>query len=129
MNRVANLVRAANGDPERGSAEDMAGYYSGFDLAALTQDCALVELDGALVGYGRISWEDAATGDHGEIGGVLNVEPDLVGRGIEERLVDHAVRRAAALVRTRGATMPSVVRIWATGRDLAQQAALDAAGF
>ena len=65
MNRVANLVREANGDPERGSVEDMAGYYSGFDQAALAEDCALVEHEGALVGYWRISWEDAASGDHG----------------------------------------------------------------
>jgi mycothiol synthase len=129
MNRVANLVRAANGEPERSSVEDMAAYYSGFDQAALAQDCALVELDGSLVGYARISWEDAATGDHGEIGGILNVDPAIVGRGVEGRLVEHAVHRAATLVKTRGATLPSVVRIWTTGRDLAQHAALEAAGF
>lgn len=129
MNRVANLVGAANGDPERRTVEGMDGYYAGFDQEALALDCAIVELDGRMVGYGRISWEDAASRDHGEIGGVLNIDPDLVGRGIEERLVEHAVGRAATLVRTRGASMPSVVHIWATGRDIGQHAALEAAGF
>jgi mycothiol synthase len=129
MNRIANLVGAANGDPAHRTVEGMDGYYSGFDQEALALDCAIVELDGGMVGYGRISWEDSAEGDHGEIGGVLNVDPALVGRGIEERLVEHAVRRAAALIQTRGATLPSVVHIWATGRDVAQQRALEAAGF
>jgi len=129
MNRVAGLVRAANGDPEMGSIEQMDGYYSGFDQEALAHDCALVELDGSLVGYARISWEDAASGDHGEIGGVLNIDPAFQGRGIEERLVAHAVRRAGELIRTRGASMPSVVHVLATGRDTAQHAALEAAGF
>jgi mycothiol synthase len=129
MNRVAGLVRAANGDLELGSVEQMDGYYSGFDQAALARDCAIVELDGRVVAYGRISWEDSASGDHGEIGGVLNVDPAAEGRGIEERLVGHAVHRAGELVRTRGATMPSVVHVFATARDVAQQAALEAAGF
>ncbi|MBI3752164.1 MAG: GNAT family N-acetyltransferase [Chloroflexi bacterium] len=129
MNRVANLVRAANGDPELGTVADMDGYYIGFDQDALTLDCALAEHDGRVVGYGRISWEDLATGEGGEIGGVLNVDPALVGRGIEARLVEHAISRTRTLVETRGRTASSVVRIWATGRDTAQQAALEAAGF
>lgn len=129
MNRVANLVRAANGDPELGSVADMDGYHSGFDQEALAFNCALVELDGRVVGYGRTSWEDLATGEGGEIGGVLNVDPAVVGRGIEARLVEHAVRRSRTLVQTRGRTSSSVVRIWATGRDAAQHAALEAAGF
>lgn len=128
MCRVGNLVRTANGDHE-GSVADMDGYYSGFDQAALGLDCALVELDGTVVGYGRTSWEDAANGEGGEIGGFMAIDPALAGRGIEQLLVEHAVRRAATLVRTRGATHPSVARIWSTGRATAQHAALEAAGF
>jgi ribosomal protein S18 acetylase RimI-like enzyme len=129
MNRVANLVRLANGDPELGSVAAMDGYYAGFDQDALPDDCALVELDGRLAGYARISWEDSASGVGGEIGGILNIDPELAGRGIEQRLVDHAVHRARALVRTRGASAPSVVRIYTTARDVAQHEALEAAGF
>lgn len=128
MCRVGNLVRRANGDHD-GTVADMDGYYSGFDQEALALDCAIVELDGVVVGYGRTSWEDAADGEGGEIGGFMGVDPALAGLGIERLLVERAVRRAATLIRTRGATQPSVVRVWSTGRATAQHAALEAAGF
>jgi len=128
MNRVANAVRAANGDPNLGSVADMDRYYGRFDQVELPRDCAVVEVDGMVVAYGRASWDELSNGD-GQISCALNVDPALAGRGIVERLIDHAIRRAATLIETRGRERTTHFWIFATDRDVDQIKALEAAGF
>ena len=128
MNRVANRVRAATGDPNQGSVADMEHFYGGLDQADLPRDCVVVEVDGSVVAYGRASWEDLSTGD-AEIGAFMNVDPDWSGRGIEERLTAHAVRRAAELVRARGAERTSFLRMWLDAGATAERRAVEAAGL
>ena len=55
--------------------------------------------------------------------------PAYAGKGIEERLTEHAPRRASVLVRERGTERTSYVRMWIGGRDTAQQRAAEAAGL
>jgi len=128
MNRVANAVRTVNGDPNLGSVADMDSYYARFDQLALPDDCAVVEVDGTVVAYGRASWDELSNGD-GEIGCALNVDPAFAGRGIVERLIDHAVRRAATLIVTRGHERTTHFWVFATDRDVDQIRALETAGF
>jgi mycothiol synthase len=128
MNRVANLVRRATGDPNVSSVADMESFYARFDLADLQADCVVVEVDGAVVAYGRASWEDLSTGD-AEIGAFMNIDPAWRGRGIEERLTAHAVRRAAALVPARGLERTSSLHMWIDEHALAERRAVEAAGL
>jgi ribosomal protein S18 acetylase RimI-like enzyme len=128
MNRVANRVRAAAGNPSNGSVAEMDAFYRGLDAAALPADCVIVELDGVVVAYGRASWEELSAGD-AEIGAFMNVDPAQAGRGIEERLTEHALRRAAALVRERGTERASFLRMWIGDQAVHELRAAEAAGL
>lgn len=130
MAATAAAVRADNGDRELGTVADIDNHYAHLDQAALPRDCALVELDGRTAAYGRASWGELADGG-AQVEAILNIRPDARGIGIEELLVDHAVRRARELVAD-----PSVARgraaslvVFVTGRDTVQRAVLDERGF
>jgi GNAT superfamily N-acetyltransferase len=125
---VANAVRAHNGDPEVGTIADMDNYYSRFDQARLLRDCALVELDGRVVAYGRFSFESMATGEH-VVSGVLNIEPAARGGSIEGLLLHHAITRADELATELGAGRHIELAVVVTDRDPELQAAVDALGF
>lgn len=125
---VSNAVRAYNDDPEVGTVAEMDNYYSRFDEARLGRDCALVELDGRVVAYGRFSWEAMATGEH-LVSGVLNVEPTARGRGVEELLIRHAIDRTEELATELGAGRDVALSLGVTDRDATLQRILEALGF
>jgi mycothiol synthase len=98
MNRVANLVRAANGDPMSMSSDDMDNYYARFDQELLALDCVLAELDGRVVGYARATWEAMAVGGS-QVNAIMNVDPGAGDEGIAELLAGHVVARGGTLIR------------------------------
>jgi len=128
MNRVANLVRAASGEPSNRGVAEMDAFYSSLDPDELPADCVIVEADGVVVAYGRATWEDLSTGD-AEIGAFMNVDPAFAGRGIEERLVEHALRRAAEIVDKRGPEPTAHLRMWIGDRHVHERRAAEAAGL
>ena len=128
MNRVANAVRAFNGDPNVGTVADMDNHYAHLENADLPLDCALVELDGRVVAYGRASRVELITGDQ-QVECIMNLEPDARGRGIEELLLGHALRRAEKIVAEFGLDRPIAVTAYVMARDESQRVAVEAAGF
>ncbi|HEX8025954.1 MAG TPA: GNAT family N-acetyltransferase [Candidatus Limnocylindrales bacterium] len=128
MTAVANAVRAGNGDPDVGTVADMDNYYRRFDQARLPSDCALVELDGAVVAYGRISWEDMANGEH-LASGILNTSPAVRGGSIEGLLLEHAIDRANTLAVELGGGRDVFLGIAIPDKDPEQLAAAIALGF
>jgi mycothiol synthase len=128
MNRVANLVRAANGNPSNTPVEDMDAHYRQFDQAELPADCAIAELDGVVMAYCRASWEALSDGD-GEVGAFMNIDPSFAGQGLEGRLTGHGLRRARELIRLHGHDRSSYLRMWIGARDIDQQRAAEAVGL
>jgi ribosomal protein S18 acetylase RimI-like enzyme len=130
MQDAAAAVRAFNRERELGTVADLDNHYAHLDQVALPLDCALVELDGTVVAYGRASWGELADGG-AQVECVLNIRPDARGRGVEELLADHAIRRARELngdpAVTRGRTVNLVVFV--SGRDDVQRAVLAHLGF
>ena len=130
MAATAAAVRADNGDRELGTVADMDNHYAHLDQAALPRDCALVELDGRVVAYGRASWGELADGG-AHVESILNIQPAARGRGVEELLAGHAIRRArelaADLALTRGRPVDLVVFV--SGRDEVQRSVLTGLGF
>lgn len=116
MTRVAAAVRAFNGDAELGTVADMDNRYAHLEHADLPRDCALVELDGRVVAYGRASWEPLANGER-LVECILNIEPSARGRGVEDLLLGHALRRALELIAEIGEDATTRVMIYVTGRD------------
>ena len=125
---VSNAVRAHNDDPQVGTVADMDNYYGRFDAERLRRDCALVELDGEVVAYGRFSWEDMANGEH-LVDGVLNVLPRVRGGSIEGLLLGHAIDRTEELAVELGAGRDVHLSVNVTDRDPELQAAAEALGF
>jgi GNAT superfamily N-acetyltransferase len=126
MSPVANAVRAHNGSRQMQTVADMTNYYSRFDQAALLRDCALVEVGGAVVAYGRVSFEHMATGDR-VVSGILNVHPDHRGVAVEALLLRHAIDRAEELALEHGE--PLDLQIVVPDRAPEQRAAAEALGF
>lgn len=128
MNDVSNAVRVFNGDPNIGTIADMDNYYGHLEHADLPRDCRLVELDGAVVAYGRASWNALANGE-GQVDGILNIHPDHRGRGIEDLLVDHAIRRSGEIISIRGTAIRTRIILYVTGNDPHQARVAEGRGF
>jgi len=128
MTRVANAVGAFNGDPSERSIAGMDNYYAHLEHADLPRDCAVVELDGRVVAYGRASRTELISGAF-QVECILNVEPDARGRGVEELLLGHALRRAEEILADFGRDRPMAVTAFVMGWDESQRVAVEAAGF
>ena len=128
MNDVANAVRASNGDPDYGTVADMDNYYGHLEHADLPRDCALAELDRNVVAYCRASWQPMADGT-AQVDCIMNVDPGLRGIGIEDLLLDHALRRAADHVATAGPIVTTRILCFAIGKDPGQRRRLESRGF
>ena len=130
MQDTAAAVRLDNGEREIGTVADLDNHYAHLDQAALPRDCALVELDGRVVAYGRASWGELADGG-AQVECILNIEPDARGRGVEELLVDHAIRRARELnadPAINGGRQANLA-VFVSGRDDVQRTVLGNLGF
>jgi ribosomal protein S18 acetylase RimI-like enzyme len=128
MSRVANAVRAFNGDPNLGSVADMDNHYAHLEHADLARDCALVELDGRVVAYGRASRQEMITGDR-QVECILNIEPASRGLGVEELLIRHALLRSESIIAEYGRDKAIAVLVFVTSRDEAQLRVVESAGF
>ena len=128
MNAVANAVRAFNGDAELGTVADMDNHYAHLEHADLPRDCVLVEIGDKVVAYGRASWNALANGE-GQVDGILNIDPAHRGIGIEELLVDHAIRRATEIIAARGQVVRTRIILFVTGNDGDQRRVAEGRGF
>jgi len=130
MAATAAAVGADNGDRELVTVAGIDNHYRYLDQVALPHDCALVELDGRVVAYGRASWGELADGG-AQVECLLNIRPEARGRGVEELMAGHAMRRARELAaepgRVRGRPVSLVVFV--TGRDEIQRSVLAGLGF
>src|SRR4029077_16761317 len=121
-------VRAFNGDPNIGSVADMDNHYAHLEHANLSRDCALVELDGRVVVYGRASRQEMITGGR-QVECILNIEPEARGVGVEELLVRHALVRSEEIIAEHGSEVAIPVLVFVTSRDQAQLSVVESAGF
>ena len=113
MNDISNAARAAAGDRDLGTLAGFDNHYGHLDQPALARDCAIVELDGRAVAYVRASWQALATGG-ARVDAIVNVLPMARGIGVEDLILDHAVRRAAEHAADRGGR-PDPTLVFARG--------------
>ena len=128
MARVVAEVRADNGDADLGTVAELDNHYAHLEHADLPRDCALVELDGVEVGYGRASWEETITGDL-EVQCIINISPAGRARGAEQLLVRHALTRAEEIIGEIGGDRPTRVAAYVVDRDVALRETMESAGF
>src|SRR6476646_9742560 len=102
MVAVVNAAKAADGSAERMTVEEQAGRYSDLKNCDPAQDMLMVEFDGALVAYSRVTWWDEATAPEpgADSPGVPRIyyhlqrlDPARRGQGIEAALLNWAEAR------------------------------------
>jgi mycothiol synthase len=129
--RIASAARAANGDLDQVTAAQLDNDYAHLSNCDLPRDCALVELDGRAVAYGRTYWVDRNSGER-SFEAIILIDSSTPGRGVEAALldwqIDHLVELAAAYPPDR-ADRPVILAAFAGGRDQATRAILEGAGF
>jgi mycothiol synthase len=89
---VADAARVADGEHDRSSLEATAVYYRHLERSDLERDLVVAELDGRLVAYARVEWNDSNDGERW-YEGVCNVDPAVRGRGIGRALLAWTERR------------------------------------
>ena len=100
---VADAARVADGEHDRSSLAATAVYYRHLERSDLERDLVVAEIDGRLVAYARVEWNDSNDGERW-YEGVCNVDPAVRRRGIgrallawsEQRRLEIATAHAAA---------------------------------
>jgi len=128
MAEINTAVRRANGGIETVTAELLDADYAHLPNCDLDRDFAGAELDGSLVGYGRVYWTDRNDGSRA-FESICMVHPDARGRGIGTALLAWQARRSAELQTTLPDDRPAVTAAYAYGRDAGARALLERAGF
>lgn len=92
MVALSNKCSAAAGLDYVTTLEDLRHNYSFLINCDPAQDMIMVEVNGALIGYGRVYWQQEATGDwiYGHFG---KVDPDWRRRGLGRAMLRHNQRR------------------------------------
>jgi ribosomal protein S18 acetylase RimI-like enzyme len=90
--RVSDRARQADGELERNSLEGMASYYRHLVRCDLARDLVVAEIDGQVVGYARVEWNDSNDGERW-YEGIGIVDPAVRGRGVGSLLLAWSERR------------------------------------
>ena len=120
MVEVVRAARAADGIDEVSTVENLTRYYSNLKNCDPYQDMVMVEIEGKLIAYNRISWYKELDGTHlyDHFG---NVVPEWRGKGIGTALVHHSEAR----LRQIAATHPQAERFFQTGALTTQPGLVD----
>lgn len=129
--RIGSAARAANGDLDQVTAAQLDNDYAHLSNCELPRDCALVELDGQAVAYGRTYWVDRNSGER-SYEAIILIDPATPGRGVEAALLDWQIGHLVELAEASppdSADQPAILVAFAGGRDHATRAILERAGF
>ncbi len=99
---ASDAARVADGELDRSSYEGTVAYYRHLERCDLERDLVLADLDGRVVGYARVEWNDTTDGERW-YEGVGIVHPDVRGRGIGSALLVWTERRRLEIARDHAA--------------------------
>ncbi len=128
MARLNTVVRRSNGALEVVLPETLDVDYAHLPNCDLGRDFIAAEIDGELVGYGRVYWTDRNDGTR-ELGAICMVDPDVRGRGVGTALLAWQRRRSAEIAAAMTDGRPTIATAFVFGRDLEGRALLEVAGY
>ncbi len=123
-----NALRQACGVIEPVEADGMRHRYTHLVNSDPTQDCIVVERDGATQGYARLEWHDLADGDR-LYDATLLVAPAAWGHGVAETVARWLEARAAELSEANPTDRPEHIGHYLFGGDTEGEAALAMLGY
>jgi ribosomal protein S18 acetylase RimI-like enzyme len=127
MNAIANAIRASYGETFFTTEEDFARFYANPPGSDPARDVVVVEIDGAIVGYGRAAWH-AEPPDARVYEVIAFIDPVRSGADVFRAVVDALETRLRAIAATHP---PGPKRFETSGGDLAPErdALLTARGY
>jgi mycothiol synthase len=128
MAELNTASRAANGMVEVTTTEALDVDYAHLINCDLDRDFLAAELDGKLVGYGRVYWVDRNDGTR-TIESICHVHPSVQGRGIGTVLFAWQRRRSVELAAGLPADRPAIAVAYIFGRDRRGRALLEGADY
>ncbi|MBA2720849.1 MAG: GNAT family N-acetyltransferase [Chloroflexi bacterium] len=93
---VQDAARVADSEIDRNSLAGFATYYRHLERCDPTRDLVVAEVDGTVVGYARVEWNDSNDGERW-YEGMGNVHPDWRRRGIGTQLLAWTEARRAEI--------------------------------
>lgn len=96
MVAINNDARAAAGMIDRITVEQLGVDYAHLTNSDPERDIRLAELDGRVVGYGRVAWADRNSGERG-FDAICQVSPAVRGRGVGSQLLAFQLGRIDAI--------------------------------
>ncbi|MEO8228182.1 MAG: GNAT family N-acetyltransferase [Chloroflexota bacterium] len=128
MAELNTASRAANAMVEVTTKEAIDVDYAHLINCDLRRDFIAAELEGRLVGYGRVYWVDRNDGTR-TFESICHVHPSVQGRGIGTGLFAWQRQRSVELVAGLPADRPAIAVAYIFGRDLRGRALLEGAGY
>ena len=114
MAALNTATRAANGMVEDTTVDDLDRDYAVLINCDLASDFVAAELDGRLVGYGRVFWTDRNDGTRA-FQSFCHLNPAVRRRGIGTALLAWQRRRVAALHASLPDDRPAIATAYAAG--------------
>jgi mycothiol synthase len=96
MAAVSNAASAFAGMPHRVAPEVYDVDYANLTNSDPEHDIRIAELDGEVVGYGRVAWADRTSGER-SFETICHVAPEARGRGVGSALLAFQLERVEAL--------------------------------
>lgn len=128
MADINTAARRANGGLETVTAEALDADYPHLPNCDLSRDFVGAELDGTLVGYGRVYWTDRNDGSRA-FESICMIDPRVRGLGIGTAILAWQTRRSAELRASLRDDRPAVWTAYAYGTDSGARVLLETAGY
>ncbi len=128
MAELNTATRAANGSVEVTTTEEIDVSYAHPVNCDLGRDFVAAELDGRMVGYGRLYWVDRNDGSR-SFDSLCHLDPAVRGRGIGTAMFAWQRRRIAEIHADMAHDRPTVATTYIHGQDVGGRALAEAFGF
>ncbi len=128
MHAVATAARAANGDDDATTVEQMTHDYAHLTRCDPTRDVLLASVDGALVAYGRCLWDDRNDGVRAYVSFGF-VHPEWRRRGLGTAMLRWLEVRNVQIGADHATDVPRLLVGWSDDHDPGTAPLLRAAGY
>jgi len=128
MAAANQAARDATGTLDFVNEESMARQYATLVNSDVHDDLLIVELGGAIIGYGRVEWREAIDGPR-YVNAICLLHPDQRRRGIGSAMLAWQERRMLAIAASLPGDTPSVMRGWTWDGDAGAGALFERQGW
>ncbi len=128
MHAVTTACKNAAGIEYANSLADIARYYAHLVNCDPAQDMIFAEVEGQVVGYGRVWWEREGEGRY-LYQQFVHILPAWQGQGIRRAMLRHNERRIAEIAAGHEAAIPKFIQVWVEQGDTDWQQLVEEEGY